>query len=77
MARIVRHEATGPIKLEPANFPRDAVGNLKPIFICACGLTSKPPFCDGTHKTTCMDEVQGVDYEYDPITKARRETPGR
>ena len=20
------------------------------MFICACGLTSKAPFCDGTHK---------------------------
>jgi CDGSH-type Zn-finger protein len=70
MARLIRVEASGPIKLEPAQFPRDEQGNLKPIFICACGLTSRPPFCDGTHKVACKAEVQGQVYESDPQTKA-------
>jgi CDGSH-type Zn-finger protein len=69
MARIVRHEANGPMKIEPAQFPRDEQGNLKPIFICACGISNKLPFCDGTHKT-CKTEEAGHIYEYDPVTKA-------
>lgn len=68
MARLVRLEQTGPIKIDPTSWPRDAEGNLKSIFICACGLSSKLPFCDGTHKT-CREEP-GVLYTYDPVTKA-------
>jgi len=56
MPRIVRHEGTGPIKIEPQE---------KPIFICACGLTRNFPFCDGTHKT-CRDEDEGKLYRYNP-----------
>lgn len=69
MARLVRLEATGPIKIDPAQFPRDEQGNLKAIWICACGLTSTPPFCDKTHKTACKNEQAGTVYEYDPVTK--------
>ena len=54
MARIVRHDQIGPIKIEP---------QPKPIFICGCGLTKNFPFCDGTHKT-CVDETTGKTYEY-------------
>ncbi|MBS0187694.1 MAG: CDGSH iron-sulfur domain-containing protein [Planctomycetes bacterium] len=68
MARLVRHEQTGPIKIDPATWPRDAQGNLKPIFVCACGLSSKFPFCDGTHKG--CNEEPGMVYRYDPVTKA-------
>lgn len=70
MARLVRHEATGPIKIDPSQFPRDPQGNLKAIWICACGITSTPPYCDKAHKL-CTDEQPGVDYCYDPVTKAR------
>lgn len=72
MPRIVHHTATGPIKIEPAQFPRDEQGNLKPIFICACGLSSRLPICDGTHKI-CRDEAPEKTYVYDPQTKARSE----
>ena len=41
MARIIRHVATAPIKIEPTD---------KPVFVCACGLTKNFPFCDGAHK---------------------------
>ncbi len=74
MARLVRFEAIGPIKIDPAQFPRDEQGNLKPISICACGLTSRSPFCDGTHKR-CKDETQDVVYEYHPVTKDRINPP--
>lgn len=69
MARLVKLEHTGPLKLEPANFPRDAEGNLKPIFICQCGLSARFPLCDGGHKS-CRDEVPGMVYTYDPLTRA-------
>ena len=70
MARIVRHEATDPIKIDPASWPRDAEGNLKKIFICACGISKTFPFCDGTHKT-CIAEDKGKTYQYDPATGQR------
>lgn len=65
MPRLVRLTATDPIKLEPANFPRDEQGNLKPIFICACGLSQRMPFCDGTHKACRVSEQPGTLYIYD------------
>ncbi|MCE9618721.1 MAG: CDGSH iron-sulfur domain-containing protein [Planctomycetes bacterium] len=55
MARKVRMTATGPIKIEPQD---------KPIFICACGLTKNPPFCDASHKK-CRDEPEGKCFVYD------------
>jgi len=74
MPRLVRLDATGPIKIEPAAFPRDEQGNLKPIWICACGLSSAMPYCDKSHKV-CKDEEPGVVYRYDSTTKARTEMP--
>lgn len=63
MARLIRHEQTGPYKIEPQDFPKD-----KPIWICGCGLSNRLPFCDGTHKA-CKAEVPGRIYVYDPATK--------
>ncbi len=54
MARIIRMEGTGPVKVEPQD---------KPVFICACGLTKNFPFCDGSHKP-CKDETEGKTYRY-------------
>lgn len=55
MPRLVRHEMTGPIKIEPQD---------KPVFICGCGLTRNFPFCDGSHKV-CAGEDPGTVYVYD------------
>jgi CDGSH-type Zn-finger protein len=64
MPRLVRHDATGPIKIEP---------QAKPVFVCACGLSKNFPFCDGSHKG-CGGEAPGVNYEYLP-DGTRRELP--
>jgi len=47
MARLVRHEATGPIEVKPAEESK---------WICACGLTQDQPFCDGSHKKARQEE---------------------
>jgi len=77
MPRDVTHHAAAPIKIDPAlapgatppapnvvPWPRDDQGNLKPVFVCACGLSAKFPFCDGSHKA-CRDETPGVVYRYE------------
>jgi CDGSH-type Zn-finger protein len=65
MARLIRNTHTGPHKIEPKDFPKDG----KSLFICMCGLSSRLPICDGTHKTCVPQEKPGVLYEYDPGTK--------
>lgn len=56
MARIVRHEQTGAIKIEPSD---------KPVWVCACGLSATFPICDKSHKR-CVDETPGRLYAYTP-----------
>lgn len=72
MARRVVFHAAASVKLDPSQFPRDEHGNLKPISLCACGVSQKFPICDGAHKR-CKDETPGVLYEYNPVTLERRE----
>ncbi len=65
MARLIRIEHSGPYKIEPKDFPTDG----KSIFICACGLSNKMPYCDGTHKACRVQEQPGQLYTYDMQTK--------
>src|SRR5690242_1233867 len=58
MARMVRLTATGPYRIEPQDFPKD-----KALSICACGLSRRLPYCDGSHKG-CRDEIAGSLYVY-------------
>ncbi len=55
MARKVIKEAKGPFEVKPQN---------ESAWICMCGLSKNPPFCDGAHKKT-LDEEEGKVYEYD------------
>jgi CDGSH-type Zn-finger protein len=64
MARLIRHEQTGPYRIDPKDFPKDG----KAIWICGCGLSATMPYCDKAHKA-CAAEKPGVLYVYDPVTK--------
>jgi CDGSH iron-sulfur domain-containing protein 3 len=74
MPRDVRHTAMLPHKIDPATWPRDAAGNLKPIFVCACGLSKNFPLCDGTHKA-CAAEQPGTVYRYDASGQVIAQSP--
>jgi CDGSH-type Zn-finger protein len=65
MARLIRHDRAGPYRIDPVDFPKDG----KAIWICGCGLTARPPYCDQAHKA-CAVEKPGVLYVYDPVTRA-------
>lgn len=55
MARMIRLDADQPVRIDPQD---------KPVFICACGLTQKGPFCDGSH-SAARKEQPGRLYVYD------------
>lgn len=55
MPRLVQHNAKGPTQ----------VGNKdQNLWICQCGLSSKQPFCDGSHNLT-LNEAPEKLYRYD------------
>ena len=64
MARLVRHEADSPCRIDPQD---------KAVFVCACGLSKDLPFCDGAHKA-CKDEQAGTVYVYDDKRESVVET---
>ncbi|MCC6661180.1 MAG: CDGSH iron-sulfur domain-containing protein [Phycisphaerales bacterium] len=70
MPRLVRHDQTGPYRIDPSDFPKDG----KALFICACGLSSRMPICDGTHKG-CRDEEPGSLYIYEGGSRRRVRPP--
>jgi CDGSH-type Zn-finger protein len=74
MARLVRLEGIGPVKIDPATLPLGPDGKPKKIAVCVCGLSSKFPICDGTHKQ--LNEQPGQVYCYDPALRALLEAPG-
>lgn len=58
MSREVRVELSpdGPLLVRGADTVRDASGQEHPVTrpvvaVCACGKTSRPPWCDATHKS--------------------------
>ena len=48
MARLIRHEATGPQELKPQE---------KSAWICMCGLSQNFPLCDGAHKAARQEDA--------------------
>ena len=64
MARLIRHDADQPYRIDPQD---------KPVFVCACGLSHDLPFCDGSHKG-CRNEKAGTLYVYDRDRKEVIET---
>jgi CDGSH-type Zn-finger protein len=60
MARLVRHEATGPRKLDPSDIDPEK-GD---VAVCQCGLSAEYPFCDGSHRTT-REEATDELYRYE------------
>lgn len=69
MPRLAYHTATDPIKIDPKSLDPD-----KPIFVCACGLSQKFPFCDGAHKACRAAEQPGMLYVYDRTNKTVLDT---
>ena len=56
MAKLTVNQ-NGPLKVEGDFTLEDMAGNTyesaagkKAVFICRCGQTNNPPFCDGAHK---------------------------
>lgn len=59
MARLIRHEATGPYEVKPSD---------ESTWICMCGLSGNYPLCDGAHKLCRKQEEEGKLYTYDGDT---------
>jgi CDGSH-type Zn-finger protein len=58
MARMIRHEATGPKEIKPADDGKSA-------WVCMCGLSKNYPLCDGSHSIARKTEEDGKLYVYD------------
>ncbi|MDX1748598.1 MAG: CDGSH iron-sulfur domain-containing protein [Halobacteriales archaeon] len=59
MARLIRHDATGPRRLD-ADDLHDVKGD---IAVCQCGLSAEYPFCDGSHRATEREQPDTL-YRY-------------
>lgn len=53
MARLISHEQSGPYEVKPESTEAS-------IWVCACGLSDKKPYCDGSHKRTLDEEPEAL-----------------
>ena len=60
MTRIIESSHTGPVAI-----PKDSVPGAN-IHVCRCGLSQKPPLCDGTHRIT-RNEPTGRVVRYERV----------
>lgn len=60
MPREIRHDATGPRKLDADDIDEEK-GD---IAVCCCGLSADRPFCDGSHRATADEDGETV-YKYE------------
>ncbi len=60
MARLVQHEAVGPMEIKPQE---------KSVWVCMCGLSQNLPFCDGAHKLAKQNDQPGKVCVYDSTRK--------
>ncbi|MDH3584986.1 MAG: CDGSH iron-sulfur domain-containing protein [Phycisphaerae bacterium] len=56
MARMIRHDATGPHEIKASD---------QSTWICMCGLSKDYPVCDGSHKLCRQQEQEGKLYRYE------------
>jgi CDGSH-type Zn-finger protein len=56
MARLIRHDQTGPCEIPPSD---------KSAWVCMCGLSKNLPHCDGSHKLAKQHEQPGKLYRYE------------
>ena len=50
MTRVLINHRTGPIPILREEIQKDK------IWICGCGLTGTPPYCDGSHAATRKED---------------------
>lgn len=60
MARLIRHDADGLLKLDE----EDIDAEQGDVAICLCGLSAEYPYCDTSHRST-RDEAEDRLYRYE------------
>lgn len=70
MSREITHDENGPTPIDEDDLEEQG----GTAYICQCGLSDNPPYCDGSHTVTAEEEEGTVyKYENDDSDGARRE----
>jgi len=57
MSDMMPDPMTTPTVAQKGSYPTELEAG-KDYYWCACGLSAKQPFCDGSHKTTAMKPMK-------------------
>jgi len=72
MVNKIRIKPNGPIIVQGNLRLEDADGNLlkedSELYLCRCGNTKNPPYCDGSHKTSPEMNAEFVDEKAEELT---------